>query len=41
MAGSVQSIFAAKYAPDYPDCDALGEQVTLPELLKSYTHRRA
>ena len=41
MAGSVQSIFAAKYAPDYPDCDALGEQVTLPEVLKSYTHRRA
>ena len=41
MAGSVQSIFAAKHAPDYPDCDALGEQVTLPEVLKSYTHRRA
>ena len=41
MAESMQSIFAAKYAPDYPECDALGEQVTLPEVLKSNTHRQA
>lgn len=35
VAGSVQIIFAAKYAPDYPDRDALGDQVTLPEVLIS------
>jgi hypothetical protein len=35
MAGSVQTIFAAKYAPDYPERDALGDQVTLPEVLQS------
>ena len=35
MAASAQTVFAAKYAPDDPpDHDAMGDQVTLPEVLK-------
>ena len=33
IAASVQTIFAAKHAPDYPHDDALGDHVTLPETL--------
>ena len=34
IAASMQTIFAAKHAPEHPHDDALGDQVTLPEVLK-------
>jgi len=34
VAISVQTIFAAKYAPDYPDRDAFGDDVAVPEAFK-------
>jgi hypothetical protein len=40
VAGSLRTLFAAQHAPDYPDQDALGDQVTLPqELSNSGRHK--